>query len=201
MAPRVRACRGEADVAAVAELIRSELSEPYTAFTFRYFMWQWPELCWLAFEDGEAAGGVAHGAAEASGAAGGGAAGGGEGRCVGCVVAKADRRGDGLRGYIAMVVVEAAGRGQGLGTELAQRSIRAMAAAGCTGVALEAEVTNAGALALYRNLGFVREKRLLRYYLNNGDAFRLKLKLRPGTAEMEGQGEQEAGEPGTPGAQ
>ena len=49
------------------------------------------------------------------------------------------------------------GRGQGLGTELALRSIRAMAAEGCAGVALETEVTNVGALALYRNLGFVRD--------------------------------------------
>ena len=165
MAPRVRACRGEADVAAVAGLIQSELSEPYTCFIFRHFMWTWPQLCWLAFEEED----------------GGGAP--GEGRCVGCVVAKAEPRGGALRGYIAMVVVEAAGRGQGLGTELARRSIRAMAAEGCTGVALETEVTNVGALALYRNLGFVREKRLLRYYLNNGDAFRLKLRLRPGACE------------------
>ena len=40
---------------------------------------------------------------------------------------------------------------------------------------LEAEVTNKGALALYGRLGFVRAKRLFRYYLNGVDAFRLKL--------------------------
>lgn len=42
-------------------------------------------------------------------------------------------------------------------------------------VTLEAEVTNKGALALYGRLGFVRAKRLFRYYLNGVDAFRLKL--------------------------
>lgn len=40
---------------------------------------------------------------------------------------------------------------------------------------LEAEVTNKGALALYGRLGFIRSKRLFRYYLNGVDAFRLKL--------------------------
>ena len=40
---------------------------------------------------------------------------------------------------------------------------------------MEAEVTNLGALALYGNLGFIRAKRLHRYYLNGVDAYRLKL--------------------------
>lgn len=45
----------------------------------------------------------------------------------------------------------------------------------CMKVTLEAEVTNKGALALYGRLGFIRAKRLFRYYLNGVDAFRLKL--------------------------
>jgi len=40
---------------------------------------------------------------------------------------------------------------------------------------LEAESTNKGALRLYENLGFIRDKRLHRYYLSGTDAFRLKL--------------------------
>ncbi len=40
---------------------------------------------------------------------------------------------------------------------------------------LETEITNKGALNLYEKLGFVRDKRLSRYYLNDNDAFRLKL--------------------------
>lgn len=36
-------------------------------------------------------------------------------------------------------------------------------------------MTNKGALALYGRLGFIRAKRLFRYYLNGVDAFRLKL--------------------------
>lgn len=42
-------------------------------------------------------------------------------------------------------------------------------------VVLETEYTNQGALNLYQRLGFIRDKRLYRYYLNGIDAFRLKL--------------------------
>lgn len=60
----------------------------------------------------------------------------------------------------------------------------------CLKVTLEAEVTNKGALALYGRLGFIRAKRLFRYYLNGVDAFRLKLlfprpELHPGQSIME----------------
>ena len=49
---------------------------------------------------------------------------------------------------------------------------------------LETEVHNVGAIAFYGRLGFVRDKRLHRYYLNGTDAFRLKLWLRDnGTRE------------------
>lgn len=45
-------------------------------------------------------------------------------------------------------------------------------------VVLETEITNTNALKLYENLGFVRDKRLFRYYLNGVEAFRLKLWLK-----------------------
>ncbi|PNT71642.1 hypothetical protein BRADI_2g32930v3 [Brachypodium distachyon] len=65
--------------------------------------------------------------------------------------------------------------GRSSATELVTRSIRVMMESGCEEVTLEAEVTNKGALALYGRLGFIRAKRLYRYYLNGVDAFRLKL--------------------------
>jgi peptide alpha-N-acetyltransferase len=46
-----------------------------------------------------------------------------------------------------------------------------------TQVVLETEYDNAPALALYGALGFIREKRLFRFYLNGKDAFRLVLPL------------------------
>eukprot|EP00955_Chlamydomonas_euryale_P007204 76297-Chlamydomonas_euryale.AAC.3 len=63
------------------------------------------------------------------------------------------------------------------GSELVKMAIEAMMRDGCDEVALEAEVVNTGALRLYQNLGFVRDKRLHRYYLNGTDAYRLKLLL------------------------
>ena len=41
-------------------------------------------------------------------------------------------------------------------------------------VVLEAEASNTTAIALYESLGFFRDKRLEKYYLIGGDAFRLK---------------------------
>ena len=41
-------------------------------------------------------------------------------------------------------------------------------------VVLEAEASNIKAIALYESLGFFKDKRLEKYYLNGGDAFRLK---------------------------
>ena len=46
------------------------------------------------------------------------------------------------------------------GTELVKRAIQQMVVGGCEEVVLEAEVSNTGALALYQNLGFIRDKRL-----------------------------------------
>ena len=44
-----------------------------------------------------------------------------------------------------------------------RRAIAEMISRNCEEVMLEAEVTNAGALRLYANLGFIRDKRLQRY--------------------------------------
>ena len=49
------------------------------------------------------------------------------------------------------------------GTELVKLSIAEMIKGQCEEVVLEAEVTNSGALTLYQNLGFIRDKRLHRY--------------------------------------
>lgn len=44
-------------------------------------------------------------------------------------------------------------------------------------VVLETEFDNFAALSLYESLGFIREKRLFRFYLNGKDAFRLVLEI------------------------
>jgi peptide alpha-N-acetyltransferase len=44
-------------------------------------------------------------------------------------------------------------------------------------IVLETEFDNNAALSLYASLGFIREKRLHRFYLNGKDAFRLVLPI------------------------
>ena len=47
----------------------------------------------------------------------------------------------------------------------------------CEEAVLETEITNLGAIRLYTNLGFIKDKHLSKYYMNGGDAWRLKLWL------------------------
>ncbi|GIL57303.1 hypothetical protein Vafri_12549 [Volvox africanus] len=132
------------------DLVDKELSEPYSIFTYRYFLHQWPHLCFVSY-DGD--------------------------KPFGTVVCKMDLHRERMRGYVAMLVVDKAYRGKRVGSELVKMAISEMIKGGCVEVVLEAEVVNTGALRLYQGLGFVRDKRLHRYYLNGVDAYRLKLLL------------------------
>eukprot|EP01114_Cavostelium_apophysatum_P006222 TRINITY_DN17468_c0_g1_i1.p1 TRINITY_DN17468_c0_g1~~TRINITY_DN17468_c0_g1_i1.p1 ORF type:complete len:185 (+),score=5.06 TRINITY_DN17468_c0_g1_i1:83-637(+) len=134
----------------IIALIEKDLSEPYSIYTYRYFINNWPELCFMAMY---------------------------EGRCIGVIVSKLDNHRGLYRGYIAMLAVDKAFRKQRIGSVLVSKSIEVMMKHNCEEVVLEAEITNTGALALYQNLGFVKDKRLYRYYMNGADAFRLKLFL------------------------
>ncbi|KAF5352914.1 hypothetical protein D9758_007871 [Tetrapyrgos nigripes] len=49
-------------------------------------------------------------------------------------------------------------------------------------IVLETEYDNYAALSLYESLGFIKEKRLYRFYLNGKDAFRLVLTVPPDDA-------------------
>ncbi|GJQ08892.1 hypothetical protein GpartN1_g683.t1 [Galdieria partita] len=147
-----RSYQGEEDLPDIRALIDKDLSEPYSIFTYRYFLNQWPELCLLGFFQKE---------------------------CIGCIVCKMEpNKRNILRGYIAMLAVRQDFRRQGIGMELVKRVIERMKTSDCQEVVLETEITNKAALCLYRKLGFIRDKLLERYYLNGNDAFRLKLRLR-----------------------
>jgi N-alpha-acetyltransferase 30 len=57
--------------------------------------------------------------------------------------------------------------------------MNAMKEDGVDEIVLETEYDNHAALSLYESLGFIREKRLYRFYLNGKDAFRLILTVPP----------------------
>ena len=81
-----------------------------------------------------------------------------------------------------MLAVQETYRGKGIATKLVLMAIDAMKARDADEVVLETEVTNTASLKLYERLGFLRSKRLHRYYLNGNSAFRLVLYLKTGTA-------------------
>lgn len=142
----------ELQMPGIMRLITKDLSEPYSIYTYRYFIHNWPQLCFLATVEQE---------------------------CVGAIVCKLDMHKKMFRrGYIAMLAVDSKHRRKSIGTNLVKKAIYAMVEGDCDEVVLETEITNKSALKLYENLGFVRDKRLFRYYLNGVDALRLKLWLR-----------------------
>jgi peptide alpha-N-acetyltransferase len=94
-----------------------------------------------------------------------------------------------LRGYIAMLAVSSSYRNQGIATTLVRRAIDAMIERHADEIVLETEVTNTAAMKLYERLGFLRSKKLHRYYLNGNTAYRLVLQLKSGLGRVPLDGE------------
>jgi N-alpha-acetyltransferase 30 len=106
---------------------------------------------------------------------------------IGVVVNKLERHRSGsLRGYVAMLAVHSSHRGRGIATHLVRLAIDTMISLDADEVALETEITNTPAIKLYERLGFLRSKRLHRYYLNGNTAFRLVLYLKEGVGYAQG---------------
>lgn len=61
-------------------------------------------------------------------------------------------------------------RRRGIGRKLVEIAVKEMAKRGAKQVMLETEYDNETSLALYDKLGFLREKRLHRFYSNEKDA-------------------------------
>lgn len=145
----------------MTSLFEKSLSEPYSVFTYRYFLNQWPQLGILVFDDEE------------------------ENQLVGAIIGKMDiHRKNNFsvsppesleisRGYIGMIAILPEFKRRGIGSELVNRILDEMQKMGAHECILETEVTNMEAQHLYNKLGFVIHKRFYRYYLNGNDAFRL----------------------------
>ncbi|KAF2088440.1 acyl-CoA N-acyltransferase [Saccharata proteae CBS 121410] len=141
---------------AIRSLISKDLSEPYSIYVYRYFLYQWGDLCYMTLDESN--------------------------NLIGVIVCKLEPHRSGtFRGYIAMLAVQEAYRGQGIATKLVKLAIDTMTARDADEIVLETEITNTASLRLYERLGFLRSKRLHRYYLNGNTAFRLVLYLKEGT--------------------
>ncbi|RHZ67553.1 peptide alpha-N-acetyltransferase MAK3 [Aspergillus thermomutatus] len=149
-------------VSAMRQLISKDLSEPYSIYVYRYFLYQWGDLCFMAMDDAKE-----------------------KDHMVGVVVSKLEpHRGGPLRGYIAMLAVREEYRGRGIATKLVRMAIDAMIERDADEIVLETEITNTAAIKLYERLGFLRSKRLHRYYLNGNSAYRLVLYLKEGVGSI-----------------
>ncbi|KAJ2896293.1 hypothetical protein MKZ38_005695 [Zalerion maritima] len=141
----------------IRALISKDLSEPYSIYVYRYFLYQWGHLCYMALDPTTSS-------------------------LIGVVVCKLEPHASHspatFRGYIAMLAVSSAHRGKGIATKLVRLAIDAMADKRADEIVLETEETNIPAMRLYERLGFLRSKKLHRYYLNGSSAYRLVLSLR-----------------------
>eukprot|EP00614_Pseudopedinella_elastica_P012177 CAMPEP_0172611732 /NCGR_PEP_ID=MMETSP1068-20121228/31384_1 /TAXON_ID=35684 /ORGANISM="Pseudopedinella elastica, Strain CCMP716" /LENGTH=176 /DNA_ID=CAMNT_0013415789 /DNA_START=197 /DNA_END=727 /DNA_ORIENTATION=- len=128
--------RDESILPEIMALVDRDLSEPYSVFTYRYFLVNWPQLCICAIRRGE---------------------------LVGVVVCKAEEEPDRhnrseYRGYIAMLAVSDSCRRRGIGSVLVKQAVQRMRELKCVEAMLETEVTNAESLRLYGRLGFARDE-------------------------------------------
>ncbi|CAI4214608.1 unnamed protein product [Parascedosporium putredinis] len=141
----------------IRSLISRDLSEPYSIYVYRYFLYQWAHLCFMALDPRDSS-------------------------LVGVIICKleihASHSPPTRRGYIAMLAVASAFRGHGIATTLVKKAIHAMTMRNAQEIVLETEETNVPAMCLYERLGFLRSKKLHRYYLNGNSAYRLVLLLR-----------------------
>lgn len=147
----------DVDFDTIKTLIDQDLSEPYSIYVYRYFLNQWPSLAYSAYDSKIEP--------ESS-------------KPIGCIICKAERHCNvRKRGYIAMLAVNHAYRSRGIAKRLIKLAIEQMIAQGCDEIMLETECNNKIALHLYESIGFLRVKRMFRYYLNQGDAFKLILPI------------------------
>ncbi|KAJ3100458.1 hypothetical protein HDU97_002195 [Phlyctochytrium planicorne] len=83
----------------IMRLIEKDLSEPYTIYTYRYFLQAWPDLCYTAMSGST---------------------------CIGVIICRLDKHRDVMRGYIAMLAVSTEHRKRGIGSKLVKMAIRQM---------------------------------------------------------------------------
>ena len=93
----------ETQMPLIMKLIQKDLSEPYSIYTYRYFIHNWPNLCFLAMSGQDD-----------------------EEQCVGAIVCKLDlHKKVSKRGYIAMLAVDSNFRKQKIGSTLVKKAIEA----------------------------------------------------------------------------
>ena len=103
--------RDESQMSEIMAMIGKDLSEPYSIFTYRYFIHGWPELCTMAYDKNNLD------------------------KMIGIVICKIDDRAKDehayKRGYIGMLAVDDEYRRRGIGTRLVEEAINKMVDMDC----------------------------------------------------------------------
>lgn len=101
----------ETQMPIIMGLIDKDLSEPYSVFTYRYFIHNWPHLCLLVPSPECLIAGVKGSSCPDTRCSQAKV----EGEFVGVIVCKADEHKKKLRGYVAMLAVDQKHRNLGIG--------------------------------------------------------------------------------------
>jgi peptide alpha-N-acetyltransferase len=112
----------ESMLADIHKLVSRDLSEPYSIFTYRYFLHNWPKLCICARKKNLETNEI--------------------GDMMATIVCKVENVEDNVcQGYIAMLAVEESCRKRGIGSTLVNMGIERMIEYGCSEIVLETEVS------------------------------------------------------------
>ena len=104
----------------IQRLVAKDLSEPYSVFTYRYFLHICPRFCICAYiRNGEDPSALT---------------------MIATIVCKLEGEGDSMQGYMAMLAVDENYRKRGIAQKLVNMVIDRMAEDGCREVMLETEV-------------------------------------------------------------
>ncbi|ELP86940.1 acetyltransferase C complex catalytic subunit MAK3, putative [Entamoeba invadens IP1] len=144
--------KDESQIDYIMDLMKRTLSEPYSIYTYRYFLRNWPNLCFLAKDEDTK-------------------------KYVACCIGKQSPQNGIEQGYLAMLSVENEYRRKGIASQLSMKLFQTMINNKCDKIVLETEAENTSSLALYVKLGFVKEQLLLKYYMNGSDAYQLTLAI------------------------
>jgi N-alpha-acetyltransferase 30 len=108
----------------ISRLVSKDLSEPYSVFTYRYFLHNWPRLSLCVYAKDSATQQ--------------------RGEMIATLVCKAEGEPGAMQGYIAMLAVDERFRNRGIASTLVHKGLERMIEAGCNEVLLETEVSRSG---------------------------------------------------------
>lgn len=139
--------KDESMIKDIQTLVSKDLSEPYSIFTYRYFLHNWPELCICAYDNSS---NNSNNSTSSDAIVGTAISNSNKDSCsdqfvkrkmIATIVCKLEGPDDYKQGYIAMLTVDKSYRKKGIAMKLVTSGIERMIRMGCAEVVLETEVS------------------------------------------------------------